>query len=348
VTIGIVTGRPAVAAALRRALAQQPECDIVWTAANGVEALQCCGAKPPALVVLDMDTDGLDGVEATRQIMAGSPRAILIATDSLSRNTGRVFDAMGVGALDAVDIPAWDSAHLADGAALFLKKVGTLSRLLGHGAPVQGAAGVKTPQENGRHALVAVGASAGGPSALATLLGDLPHDFSAAVVIVQHVSDQFTAGMSQWLGHTSRLPVRMAREGDRPAPGTVLIAGTGEHLALTSVGCLGYTRNPRDGPYRPSVDVLFESVGRWWQGEVIGVLLTGMGSDGALGLKALRELGHHTIAQDQASSAVYGMPKAAAALHAAVDILPMERIAPRLVELLADRATRVRSLVRRK
>ena len=169
---------------------------------------------------------------------------------------------------------------------------------------------------------------------LATLLRALPKDFPAAIVIVQHVDEQFAAGMAEWLDRESALPVRVAREGDRPAAGSVLLAGTSDHLALKTIDRLGYTAEPIDYVYRPSVDVFFQSVSRMWRGDAVGVLLTGMGRDGALGLKALRNRGHHTIAQDQATSAVYGMPKAAATLDAAVDILPTDRIAPKLMEIL--------------
>jgi two-component system response regulator WspF len=189
--------------------------------------------------------------------------------------------------------------------------------------------------------LVAIGASAGGPAALATLLRSLPADFAAAVVVVQHVDRQFAAGMAEWLHGASGFAVRLAESGDRPVPGTVLLAGTADHLALTASRHLGYTPEPREYAYRPSVDVFFESVCRHWRGEAIGVLLTGMGRDGALGLKALRSRGCHTIAQDEATSAVYGMPKAAVKLNAAVEVLPIERIGARLVSLL--RASHVKA-----
>jgi two-component system, chemotaxis family, response regulator WspF len=185
--------------------------------------------------------------------------------------------------------------------------------------------------------LVAIGASAGGPSALAVVLKGLPEDFSAAIVIIQHVDVQFAQGMAEWLSQHSALPVRVAAEDDRPVRGTVLIAGTQDHLQMKAADRLGYTRDPLDYVYRPSVDVFFESVNRHWRGGAIGVLLTGMGRDGANGLKVLRDKGHHTIAQDEASSVVYGMPKAAARLAAAVDILPMADIAPRLLEILAKK-----------
>jgi two-component system response regulator WspF len=183
--------------------------------------------------------------------------------------------------------------------------------------------------------LIALGASAGGPSTLAVVLEGLPQNFSAAVVIVQHLDAQFAPGMAKWLSQHSSLPVRVAAEGDRLVGGTVLLAGTQDHLQLKAANRLGYTPDPREQLYRPSVDVFFESVIRHWRGCVIGVLLTGMGKDGAIGLKRLLDAGHHTIAQDEASSAVYGMPKAAARLNAAVDILPMADIAPRLVDVVS-------------
>jgi chemotaxis response regulator CheB len=182
--------------------------------------------------------------------------------------------------------------------------------------------------------LVAIGASAGGPAALAKLLSDLPSTFPAAIVIVQHVDVQFAAGLAGWLGQQTALEVRLAVEGDRPRPGTVLLAGRDNHLVLTSPTRLGYTLEPADCSYRPSVDVFFKSANRLWPGHLIGLVLTGMGRDGAEGLLALRRGGHHTIAQDEKSSAVYGMPKAAMELEAAEEVLALNKIGPRLTKLL--------------
>jgi two-component system response regulator WspF len=139
--------------------------------------------------------------------------------------------------------------------------------------------------------------------------------------------------MVDWLNRDSPLPVRIAKEGDRPASGTVLVAGTNDHLMFKAAERMGYEPQPLEQLYRPSVDVFFASVAALWLGPAVGVVLTGMGRDGALGLKTLRDKGHHTIAQDHATSAVYGMPQAAAALGAAVDILPLDRIAPRLAQI---------------
>ena len=192
---------------------------------------------------------------------------------------------------------------------------------------------VREPVNRTRDRLVAIGASVGGPTALSKLLGGLPKDFPAAVAIVQHVDEHFSQGMADWLAHSTALAVRIACEGDHLAPGVVLLASSSDHLVVKVLTRIGYTQEPRDKIHRPSIDVFFDSVSASWPGEVIGVLLTGMGDDGARGLKTLRARGHHTIAQDEASCALYGMPKAAAALNAAVEILSLERIAPRLCEI---------------
>jgi chemotaxis response regulator CheB len=321
--------------ALRRAVALKPEHQIIWVARHGGEAVQLCAKTTPDLVLMDLIMPEMDGVEATRRIMASTPCAILIVTASVGANSRRAFEAMGYGALDAVDTPALGSAD-PERAAPLLMKIETVGRMLNHERGVRHF-------ERHRHArrrltaadrLVAIGASAGGPAAVATVLRGLPQDFPAALVVIQHVDAQFVAGMATWLGQQTALTVRVAVEGDPLAPGTVLLAGTNNHLVLKGPDRVGYDVEPGEYTYRPSVDVFFQSVSHHWPGEAVGVLLTGMGRDGAVGLRALRNQGHHTIAQDEASSAVYGMPKAAAKLQAAVDILPVDRIGARLMGIV--------------
>jgi chemotaxis response regulator CheB len=338
--IGIVNERPDEAGVLRQAVALKPEHRVIWTAYTGAQAVALCGTDPPDLVMMDVSMSGMDGVETTRRIMATAPCAILIVTGSVRGDAGRVFEAMGHGAVDAVDMPAAGGGPLRDRAAPLLTRLTTISQLITakEAVPHESASRDTTFPAPGTHPLVAIGASAGGPAALAVVLRGLPRDFPASVVIIQHVEAQFAPGMAEWLSRQSAMPVTIACEGDRIAVGAVLLAGTSDHLVLRAANRLGYTREPRDHHYRPSVDVFFESVSRLWRGPAVGVLLTGMGSDGARGLKALRDRGHHTIAQDQASSAVHGMPKAAAGLAAAVDILPMARIASKLVDVIAARA----------
>jgi two-component system, chemotaxis family, response regulator WspF len=329
--IGIANDMPLAVEALRHAIARCPGHRVLWVAADGEEAVAFCAAHPPDVVLMDLVMPKLDGVEATRRIMAASPCPILIVTSSVGANAWRVYEAMGAGALDAVDTPPLAGPGARETIELLLAKIEQIGRLQGSPdtarapAVAAGAAASRVP-------LVAIGASAGGPTALARVLGELGGDFAAGIVIVQHVDQSFAAGMAEWLDGQTSLTVRVAREGDRPEQGVALLAATNDHLRMTGSGRLAYTREPVETPYRPSVDTFFRSVVEHWRGNALGLLLTGMGRDGAIGLKEMRAKGYHTIAQDAATSAVYGMPKAAAALGAACSILPLGAIAAELCD----------------
>jgi two-component system response regulator WspF len=329
--IGIVNDLPLAVEAMRRALALRADHRVLWVAGDGAQAVDFCVAQPPDIVLMDLIMPKFDGVEATRRIMAQSPCAILIVTSSVGANTWRVYEAMGAGALDAVDTPTLAGGDGGTSQSL-LSKIDQIGRLLENPLNYERSAGAL--RRPGTAPLIAIGASAGGPTALATILAKLPLDFGGAIVIVQHVDRAFAQGMAQWLDGQSPLQVRIGLDGDRPQPGVALLAATNDHLYLTRDGLLKYALEPAEMPYRPSVDVFFHSVIEHWRGDAIGVLLTGMGRDGAIGLKAMRTKGYRTIAQDQASSAVYGMPKAAAALNAAKRILPLERIADELLAFI--------------
>ena len=329
--IGIVNDVPMAAEMLRRAVTIVPGYNVCWIAQNGAEAVALCAQNKPDLVLMDLIMPVMDGVEATRQIMSQSPCAILIVTVSVEANVSRVFEAMGHGAIDAIDAPALGRELSAASAEPLLSKIGAIGKLISKDREANGA----RPADS--RALIALGASAGGPAALANILGALPRTLQAPIIIVQHVDVRFIPGLLDWLARQSSLPVRVADEGGALEPSVVYLAGSSDHLSLISADRLGYTPIPRDAIYRPSINVLFESVAELWPGQAIGVLLTGMGNDGASGLKALRKKGHHTIAQDETTSAVYGMPKVAAQMNAAAEILPLDRIAPRLIESLVKR-----------
>ena len=335
--IAIVNDVAMAVEAITRVLAEAPEHQLAWIARNGAEAAEHCARDTPDLILMDLVMPEVNGVESTRRIMAVSPCAILLVTASIEGHAGKVFEALGAGALDVVATPILGLDGMAGGAKALLAKIDVIGRLIGiEPARRRKPERIEPPSAALRNdRLVAIGASAGGPAALATILRGLPKDFPAAVVIVQHVDEQFAPQMASWLDGQSALPVRVASEGDRPLAGTVLIAGSNDHLVFLNTRVLGYTPEPRACSYRPSVDAFFESVVRHWQGDVVAVLLTGMGRDGAKGLKALRDAGALTIAQDQSTCVVYGMPKAAAELGAAMEILPIEKVAPRLAEIVA-------------
>lgn len=334
--IGLVNDLPMALEALRRVLATAPRHRVAWTARDGAEAVRACAADRPDMILMDLIMPVMDGVEATRRIMAATPCPILVVTATVDGNSGRVFDALGAGALDAVNTPTLAGPGAEANARALLAKIEVLGRLVETTPPVTAApfppAGARSGA--GRAALFAIGASAGGPAALAEVLKHFPPSLPAAVVIVQHLDESFAAGLADWLGRQCTLPVRLAKEGDEPQAGVALLPGRGDHLVLTAGGRLAYTPHPADYAYRPSVDVFFESVAAHWKQTAAGVILTGMGRDGARGLKKMRDARFATFAQDKASCAVYGMPKAAAEAGAAEQVLPLPQIGPALRRLL--------------
>jgi len=338
--IAIVNDLMLAVEAIRRVLIASTKHQVAWTARTGAEAVERCARDRPDLILMDLIMPEMDGVEATRRIMTNSPCAIVVVTASVNDHVSKVFEAMGAGALDAVNTPVIGQPGNLEGAKSLLAKIETIRRLIGPNGGSKAGSGtdvINRPEVFKHDRLVVIGASAGGPAALAKVLSDLPADFPAAVAIIQHVDVQFAQGLADWLGGHTSLRVRLAEEGDRPEAGTVLLAGREHHLILTTSRRWGYMRAPVDCPHRPSVDVCFQSVSQHWKDLVVGVLLTGMGRDGAAGLKSLRKRGHRTIAQDQATSAVYGMPKAAADTDAATEILALDKIGPRVANIVAQR-----------
>ncbi|RZU47685.1 two-component system response regulator WspF [Fluviicoccus keumensis] len=323
--IAIVNDQTIAVEALRRALAFDNAHEILWVAANGAQAVENAVRQRPDIILMDLMMPVMDGVEATRQIMQRAPCAIIIVTSDTNRQVSRVFEAMGHGALDAVNTPVVGG----DRAAIepLLRKIGNVGLLIGQ---LEKRSSPSPLRRRPANMLIAIGASAGGPAAVAAVLKGLPAGFPAALVLVQHVDEVFAGSLAAWLATQCVLPVRLAREGEIPQAGTVLVAGTNHHIRLTLGGRLAYTPEPVQQVYRPSVDVFFESVARYWEGPAVGVLLTGMGRDGAKGLKMMRQSGLLTLTQDEKTSAVYGMPKAAVAIDAAMEVLPLEQMAPRL------------------
>jgi two-component system chemotaxis response regulator CheB len=200
--------------------------------------------------------------------------------------------------------------------------------------PAAPAKGVISPQLKKAPQLVAIGLSTGGPPALQTLLNGLPSNFSLPIVIVQHISQGFIFGLASWLSKTTPFRCRVAEHGETIKSGTVYLAPDNTHITIKASGelCLDTSSEPLNG-HRPSASVLFESVARNFGEKAIGILLTGMGQDGATGLRAMHQAGAYTIAQDEASSVIFSMPKAAIELNAVKEVLSLSEVAPRLRSL---------------
>lgn len=333
--IGIANDLLIATEALRRLLVADGRHQVLWIVHDGAEAIAMCRTQCPDLVLMDLNMPVMDGVEATRQIMQHTPCAVLVVTATPDDNAGAVFRAMGAGAIDVTATPALDGGE--DCGAL-LRKIAIVERLIGGARRPTAETPAITPKPQlpsvpraaAAQLLVAIGASTGGPGALVKVLANWPVAAQTAVVLVQHIDQRFAEGFTRWLAGQVQWPVVMVDAGTLPRPGVIHIARADDHLRLNADGRFSYDAHPLDYPYRPSVDVFFHSVAQHWRNRAIGVLLTGMGQDGAAGLLALRQAGHLTLAQDEASCAVYGMPRAAAKLHAAELIQPPEKIALQL------------------
>lgn len=308
--------------ALRRVLALEPRLQIAWEARDGVEAVQRAARDRPDLILMDLLMPNLDGVEATRRIMAATPCPILVVTGSVNSRVGLVYEALGHGALDGIRMPSLVEPAAQAGAAL-LRRIRQIERLTQPPAPRPAATGADGMSGDRRALppLIAIGSSTGGPAALVACLAPLPAELPAAVLIAQHIEAQFAPGLAQWLDGQIRLSVKTVNEGDPVRAGMVHLAATNDHLVLRGDGRLGYCAEPRQEPYRPSVNCLFHSLLQPGVRPGQAVLLTGMGRDGAAGLLELRQAGWHTYAQSQDTCAVYGMPRAAMDLQAACEQL---------------------------
>jgi len=336
IRIAIVNDLLLAVEAMRRIVLSVQDYEIAWVARDGLEAARKCAADPPHLILMDIIMPVMDGVEATRKIMKETPCPILIVSAGPDDKVSKVFEAMGCGALDVVDTPSMGNDTVAQRSReLFLRKIRIITKL--------GNRFLRTGEsKNGRPLspvkkappLIGIGSSTGGPKALVEILSRLPASLKAPVVIVQHVDQAFSTGLTNWLNRQTPLEVILAAQGDRPEPGKAYVASTNDHLTLSGDLSFAYCQEPRNTAYRPSIDTFFSSVAEHWPSLGGAVLLTGMGRDGAQGLAILRQKGWYTIAQDEATSVVYGMPKAAKELNAAVDILPAETIGQAIMSFL--------------
>lgn len=339
--VAIVNDMALAREVLKRTVLSVPGYSVAWVAENGEQAIRQAGQDRPDAILMDLVMPGIDGVEATRSIMSKSPCPILLVTGSVTGNFTKVFEAMGHGGLDAVNTPTMTaSGGIVNGEGL-LAKLDKISRgQKKEPSAVHDKLQIPVAKPMSRAALppmVVIGASTGGPQAIARILGDLPASFPGYILIAQHIDADFAPNMARWLQQHTTLPVQAVTHGMEIRQGAVHLACTNDHMALNAHQRLEYLADPAGYPYRPSANVLFNSVRDHWPNPGVGVLLTGMGTDGAKGLLQLRQAGWQTIAQDRATCVVYGMPLAAAEMNAATHILPLERIAP-MIQILSARA----------
>ncbi len=321
-------------------LENDPIIEVIGTVASGEAALEFLDAHAPDVILMDIHLPGIDGFETTRRIMSSKPVPIVVCTASTHfSEVHTVMRALEAGALAALKKPRGlgdpeaeaEAAAIVDNVKLMseVKVVRRWNRPSAAAPRPVPAAAQPAPLDGVRQdaAIVAIGASTGGPPALAQILSGLSPAFAVPILVVQHMSAGFTAGFAEWLATASGLPVHVARGGEIPLPGHVYAAPDDHHLRVGPGGELQTSRDEPHGGLRPSVGILFRSVAERFGRRAIGVLLTGMGRDGADELKLMADRGALTAAQDEASSVVFGMPGEAIRLGAARFVLSPQKLA---------------------
>lgn len=338
IRVMIVDDSAVVRALLRDALESDPDIRVVAEAVNGREAVEQTRTVSPDLITMDVTMPVLDGLDATSEIMAQHPTPILVFTASLNRTeTEMSFQAVQRGALDVMLKPVIDSKEgfeaiqreLVDRVRM-LSRIRVISHLRGPRRKTRRLALTRLPEQR---RIVVMGASLGGPNTVLHVLQHLPPNFPAPILLVQHITPGFTEGLAGWLTRESPIPVQVAKHGDAITPGTVLLAPGDVHMTVRG-GMVELTDGDPINNCKPAIDVLFQSAADHYKDRVISVVLTGMGNDGAAGSQHVKRCRGTTIAQNQETCVVYGMPRAAVDLGVVDHILPITDIPTELVRLV--------------
>jgi two-component system, chemotaxis family, protein-glutamate methylesterase/glutaminase len=329
-------------------LSADPELEVAGEAEDGKQAIELCRTLRPDVMTLDMMLPVMSGVAVTEYVMAYCPTPILVVSSSTNRGElYKTYDALAAGAVDVFEKPSgndpdgvWERGLVSS--VKTVSRIRVITHIRGRLGPLGRTAACPTSfmNSNGsaRKSLIAIGGSTGGPAAIVEILRGLPAGFPIPILLVIHIGEPFSAAFAEWLDGLSPLRVRYANDGENlPTFGQtgMVMAPPGFHLAVQR-GKLRLTHDPERNSCRPSVDVLFESLAKELGSQTAACLLTGMGRDGAAGLLALRHAGALTIAQDEATSVVFGMPREAIQMGAAHRVLALDQIAPALAAVARE------------
>jgi two-component system chemotaxis response regulator CheB len=340
----LVDDSPLAITVIKRMLLKSPEIEVVGTAGNGREALNLIPLVTPDIICTDLHMPKMDGLELTKEIMRRRPLPILLVSISGRKESHSAFEVLEAGALDIFLKPgADDDSEREKAGAELIRKIKILSAVHVFRRNEPGTASWSTefglPAElsivhpKTRLRIIVIGASTGGPQALQTILSSLPANFPLPIVCVQHISEGFLQGLVDWLGSLCGMKVEIAEAGAFPRGGTIYFPREGHHLKIDGQGMFKISSEPPLDGHRPSVTVTMKAVAEYYKDSALGVLLTGMGKDGAEGLLAVKKAGGMTVAQDEESSIVFGMPKQAIELGAASYIAALDNIGPMFRDL---------------
>ncbi|MBF0344455.1 MAG: chemotaxis-specific protein-glutamate methyltransferase CheB [Nitrospirae bacterium] len=342
VNVLIVEDSPVAAQLLCHVLSSDPDIRVLAVAKNGKEALTILERQRPDVITMDINMPGIDGYETARQIMKTRPVPIVIVSSVYNpQEISASFKAVEAGALAILEKPPGprhpDYQKKTRELVTTVKLMSEVKVVKRYGSVVQYSADIKDTTKTVQSTtasdikVIAIGTSTGGPVILQSILSQLPKEFQIPILIVQHISKGFTEGFVNWLSKSTRYPVRIATHGESIKPAQAYVAPDDIHMGINSSGSIMLSNESPHGTIRPSVSYLFRAVAASFRCQAIGVLLTGMGKDGAAELKLIRDSGGITIAQDKESSTVYGMPAEAARIGAATYILSPEDIVQFLI-----------------
>ncbi len=328
-------------------LREDPEFQVVGEAKDGLEAVELTLKLRPDIVAMDIVMPEMDGIDATKRIMAVLPTPIVIVSNV--ENVGEIrvsLQALKVGALTVIKKPAGPGEvdnNLDSSIFVSTLKIMSKVKLVPHWPKSPREKNETLPRifskkfpegKNGR--VIAIAASTGGPAALNRIFSELPGDFPVPILVVQQMAKGFVAGCVAWMNENSSLRIKVAEEGERPEPGTVYLSGESAHLGVSDQSTLFYSPAEPIVTYRPSGTFLFESAAKVYGSSTLALVLTGMGVDGAAGLNAVKKAGGWIMAQDQESSAFFGMPEAAIKTGCVNLVLPLPEIAPLLMQIMSS------------
>ena len=336
----LVTDDSALVRDLIRMMIQgDPELEVVGEAANGLEAVEKVRQLRPDIVTMDIEMPVMDGLQAIERIMSENAVPILVVTTRGDAKTA--YTAISKGALDLVVKPdvSIEAAQDFTERLRMLSKVKVLTHLSGRSLGRRATDVVSAPGAVPAGVVVAVAASTGGPDALSIILSRLPAGFPVPIVIAQHMSDGFVSGMVGWLKTVSRVEIKVAEDGELLKPGVAYVCPSEQHMRISGARKIVFVaRHPKD-VYRPSCDTLLASVGEVCGAKAVGVILTGMGNDGVAGIRKIKQSGGTTLAQDEKTSVIFGMPNLAIEDGFIDRVLPLEDIAAEIVRVSVARAT---------